>query len=291
MVTRIRDKWGCTIYITWQCQLRCFGCLSVRQHIRKPTHMSLEQIEQALQSLRGYRRCVLACGGEPTLHPQFPEVCRVFREYVPRRRAVLPTNGARYEQYKADIDATYGSVIYCDHREPMQHRPILVKGRDVLLEDEQVDRNIRNCYASALCTPAITERGAYFCGMAAGLDRVRIEAGLEGLSVPLWDGWWKRDEWFAQQASVLCQWCGLPHPLRSYPDNTQPTVVSRSWIDFVQRPYTVWDHETAQFERNNVPYARNRARNRVPGNWTRRSWFMFLCQKLTAARYFLTHRR
>jgi hypothetical protein len=290
VVTRIRDKWGCTIYITWQCQLRCFGCLSVRQHIRKPTHMSLEQIEQALQSLRGYRRCVLACGGEPTLHPQFGEVCELWRKYVPRYRAVLPTNGARYEQYKDAIDATFGSVIYCDHKAPMLHRPILVAGADVIRDTDRAWQNIVRCYADALCTPAITEHGAYFCGMAAGIAKVWLENGRAAQAVPLCPEWWKQDALFGPQRA-LCWACGLPHGLKSYPDNTRPTVVSRSWVDFVQRPYTVWDHETAQFESNNVPYGRNRVRNRAPGNWTRRSLYMLLCQKLTAARYFLTHRR
>jgi hypothetical protein len=294
-MTRIRDKWACTIMTTWRCNRGCFGCVSGCSAIKRrdAPDMPLPAIREALESLDGYCGCVCAYGGEPTLHADPAGVADLFALTVPRSRAVYLTNGAQYDRYEPWIWDAFGSVLYCDHSTPVYHRPIYVAGADVIRDPKQVRRNIDTCYADACCTSAITDAGAYFCAVAAGLDKTRMVAGWPSLAVPVYPGWWKRDELFTEQRRVLCALCGLPHRLRSFPCNTPGNVISKSWRGYVRGPVTVWDYDTAEFVRNRVPYkdTQRKVKNKAAGNWTRRTWQMFLRQKLTAARYYLRHGR
>lgn len=63
--------------LTNDCNLRCAHCL--RDKSTPHGYLSLEVIEQVLREMQSFHRInmVSFTGGEPTLHPQFPEILRI----------------------------------------------------------------------------------------------------------------------------------------------------------------------------------------------------------------------
>ena len=78
--------------ITYRCDCRCVFCAADNGINRYNTDVPLEKLEEALEKLGiGPGDEVIINGGEPTMHPQFPEIIRVCRNRNPR--IVLFTNG------------------------------------------------------------------------------------------------------------------------------------------------------------------------------------------------------
>lgn len=71
------------IMITRACDLSCFNCTQGSNLAGKPVMMSPDQFEKACISLRGYFGVVGVFGGNPALHPQFEEICRIMRKHIP----------------------------------------------------------------------------------------------------------------------------------------------------------------------------------------------------------------
>lgn len=80
------------IWITRACDKACFGCTQGSQLGGKPTFITPEQYETALQSLEGYFGVVAMFGGNPCIHPKFPELCELARKYIPYNRRGIWTN-------------------------------------------------------------------------------------------------------------------------------------------------------------------------------------------------------
>ena len=74
----------------------------LRNSPRSCPHDPLElNVTMPLQSLKGWRRGVGCMGGEPTMHPQFVEICGLYKKYFPRSQRGLFTAGAKfYEKHK-----------------------------------------------------------------------------------------------------------------------------------------------------------------------------------------------
>ena len=156
----LRDAWSILIEITNACRLRCAQCTAGVPHVRRPNFMSLEQLELALRSLEGWKKGVGCFGGEPTLHPQFPEVCALFGRYFPRRQLAFWTcGGPAYEQHRHLIDRTFGLVAYNDHQSPGFHQPLMIANEDVVPDPTTRQRLIENCWVPRHWSPLITHRG------------------------------------------------------------------------------------------------------------------------------------
>jgi len=85
----ISDMWLIQIEVTNTCTHKCSHCTRACSHIKKPFMGGLDYIEKALRSMEGWNRGVGCMGGEPTLHPKFPEICELYRKYFPRDRCGL----------------------------------------------------------------------------------------------------------------------------------------------------------------------------------------------------------
>jgi hypothetical protein len=221
--------WSILIEVTNACRLRCAHCTEGVPHVRRPHFMSLGQLELALQSLKGWKKAVGCLGGEPTLHPQFPEVCAMFRRYFPRRQLALWTcGGAAYEQHRALIDETFGLVSYNDHQSPGFHKPIMIAGEEVVPDEETLRTLIANCFVPLHWSPLITHRGAFFCEVAATMDNLFDGPGGH----PLVPGWWKKDfSAFAYQREHHCRRCSMPLPIETLPDDMDVDCVSAGNAD------------------------------------------------------------
>ena len=81
----IRDMWLIQIEITNACFLECPNCTRFVGHNRKPYFMKLQMIEKAIDSLEGFPGGIGIMGGEPVLHPEFFEVCKLVQKNIPKQ--------------------------------------------------------------------------------------------------------------------------------------------------------------------------------------------------------------
>ena len=123
----LADAWSILIEVTNACRLRCAHCTAGVPHVRRPIFMQLGAVDQALKSLKGWKKGVGCFGGEPTMHPEFAEICALFRAHFPRKQCALWTCGGRtYEQHRQVIDETFAIVAYNDHESPGFHQPLMI---------------------------------------------------------------------------------------------------------------------------------------------------------------------
>ena len=79
----IYDAGTIQIEVTNACNLACSNCTRFVGHHPKPYYMDLDVVRAAIESLDGFQNCIGLMGGEPTIHPQFSDICRMFKEMIP----------------------------------------------------------------------------------------------------------------------------------------------------------------------------------------------------------------
>jgi len=221
---KLSDKHFILIEITNACLNKCAGCSRAVNMIKKHQYMTLDEIEVALKSLKGWKRQVGIFGGEPTVHPDFPAICELLKKYFPKeQRAIFTCGGKKYEKYKDMIDETFGVINYNDHENPSYHQPILVSNYEVIKDKKMCDVLISRCWIQQIYCHIITKRGAFFCEVASTIDLLHNDNG--GLEVA--PDWWKKDALqLKEQIDRYCKKCGCCLPLPSVPDNSSIEVMS-----------------------------------------------------------------
>jgi radical SAM protein with 4Fe4S-binding SPASM domain len=89
------------LYITEKCQLRCGHCY-MGERLENEKMMPFPEVVQTLQVWRkmgGSKLSIL--GGEPTLHPNFIEICR-YAKQLGYEKVILNTNGLRKSLQQLD---------------------------------------------------------------------------------------------------------------------------------------------------------------------------------------------
>lgn len=80
------------IHITRACDNACYNCTQGSNLGGKTTFMDIELFEQAVLSLKSYWGVVGIFGGNPALHPKFPELCGILRKHIPFEQCGLWCN-------------------------------------------------------------------------------------------------------------------------------------------------------------------------------------------------------
>lgn len=220
--------------------------------------MPLFEIEWALKSLAGFPRVVGCMGGEPTIHPQFEEICLLYAKYRPRELCGLWTSGGpAFEKHKHLILKTFMCLLYNDHSETGKHQPWLIAIDEVVRDRELRETLIDNCWVQKLWSPSINPNGAFFCEIAAVLDLLFDMGG----GYPVEKGWWKRDvNGFRDQRDRYCGLCSMSLPLGCVRNDSVADFVSPGNFKRLQKirsPYInkvdIVDHEvTAEDIRGNL---------------------------------------
>lgn len=83
------------IHVTRACDQSCFGCTQGSNLGGKPVVMMPHEFELACQSLEGYWGVVGVFGGNPAMHPYFPELCEILARYFPKEQRGLWCNNPR----------------------------------------------------------------------------------------------------------------------------------------------------------------------------------------------------
>ena len=217
----IKDNVVIQIEITNACNLSCANCSRLVGHHKKPFFMTLDEVRNAIKSLDGYKGKIGLMGGEPTLHPEFSEICDIYQEMVPdKRRRALWTDGFKWDQYKNKINETFDDdmISYNDHSKPSEgwHQPVLVSINDVVKDKKKMWQLIDNCWVQIRWSASITPKGAFFCEIAAALDHVLDGPG--GWKVE--PGWWKKTtKDYTKQKNFSCMNCSAALPMQSIPNN------------------------------------------------------------------------
>lgn len=220
------NKWHGHIDITTICEGSCLYCSRFMRHTKKEDreHMPLDFFKKALDSYDEWPNRVGLMGGEPTLHPQFPEICEYMRgkkhpkfaDDIRKRYSLFTSGGPMYEKYR---DMIAGTFHYCEvfehtdeQKQICKHQPLTLAIDDMVKDAQLKDRLINNCWIDHTWCVTITTRGAYFCEVAAAIDRVIGGPG----GWPIEPGWWKRkldDPEYLDQVNRLCGLCGAPVPV------------------------------------------------------------------------------
>lgn len=216
----IADSVVVQIDVTNKCWLECRHCTRMVGHHGEPYEMDLETVRKAILSLDGFPGRVGLMGGEPSLHSNFAEICGLFQELIPdRRRREYWTAGYAWRQNKAHVLATFDKdlIHYNDHRgHDGKHAPLLVAIEEVVDDPELRAQLIANCPYQSHWSAAITCDGAYFCEIAASIDRL-FHKGKHAW--PIEPGWWKKTiPEYADQIAPLCNRCSGALPMPVYDD-------------------------------------------------------------------------
>lgn len=220
----IKDNVVIQIEVTNACHLSCANCSRLVGHHYSPFYMTVAQVRQALESLEEFPGRVGLMGGEPALHPNFEEICKLFIHHIPdRRRREFWTSGYKWEEFRAIREETFDSdlVHYNDHSKPDEgwHQPLLISIDEVLEDKETMWRLIDNCWVQRRWSASITPKGAFFCEVAAALHHAMD--GPQGWKVE--PGWWKREvSDYHDQKTFACLKCSAALPMAEIPNNHIP---------------------------------------------------------------------
>lgn len=220
------------IEVTNVCNRACCNCVRFCGHYRKDKifYVDPEDVRKYLKALRDFPHFVGFIGGEPTLHPQFVELCHIMRDYRPKAKTGIWTNTLtpQFRAYRGLIEDTFYVLNYNDHTTNITHTPVLTVSGEVVADATERDEINSHCWLQETWSATITPKGAYFCEVAAML--AWLLDGPDG-----WDatdaGWWKKDiPEYREQMEWACKRCGAALPLvprssREQTDDVSPGML------------------------------------------------------------------
>tara|TARA_B100000315_G_scaffold127921_1_gene117646 strand:+ start:18347 stop:19204 length:858 start_codon:yes stop_codon:yes gene_type:complete len=225
------------IEITNACNLRCANCTRFIGHHKKPFYMDLDTVRKAIESLEGYEWGIGLMGGEPTIHPQFAEICKVFQEMIPEKsKRQFWTNGCKWKEHEKVIYDTFDpdQIVYNDHSEVEEetHQPLLIAAEDIVKDKDLMWSLIDNCWIQRRWSASITPKGAFFCEVAAAQDHLFDGPG----GYPVEKGWWKKiPAEFNDQVKRYCGNCSAAIPMPRPKSHEECDTVSKSIAEKLEK--------------------------------------------------------
>jgi len=213
----IQKAWLCQIDITNICNKDCIYCSRYIRHTRQDQRffMDLDFFKKALDSLEGWPSRIGIIGGEPTLHPQFKEICLIIQEMgLKKKFELFTTGGIKYEEYKELIAQTFSFTAYNEHNDYQQgtcrHQPMTIAIKDVIKDKKYRKQLIDDCWVQKTWCPTISPKGAFFCEIAYAIDSILDGPG----GYPVEKDWWKKEpKDFQDQVNRYCKYCGMIIPI------------------------------------------------------------------------------
>jgi len=179
------------IHITRTCDKACFGCTQGSNLGGKSEFITLGNFEQACLSLRNYFGIVGIFGGNPALHPEFPELCRILRQYIPMPRRGLWCNHPKgngihmrgtFNPAVSNLNVHMDQEAYNEFKRDWpksnpfglqkfsRHSPVYTAMQDLIPDEDERWRLISECdinqHWSAMVAQFRGELRGYFCEIA-----------------------------------------------------------------------------------------------------------------------------
>jgi len=244
------------IHVARACDRACNNCTQ-GSNLKGPANfMSIDQFKIAVQSLSDYFGVVGIFGGNPCIHPQFGELCRILRGVIPWEQRGLWSNHPKGNGAHAAItfNPAYSNLNVHQSQEAYdefcrdwpesipylkgldtdsRHSPPFVAMRDVIPDEQERWKLIQNCDInknwSAMIYVFRGQLRGSFCEIAAAQAMLhQDDPDYPDTGVPIVPGWWKQgQEAFEQQIRKHCHECGIP--LRGYgalANSDEPTQYS-----------------------------------------------------------------
>jgi hypothetical protein len=242
--------------ISTKCHLKCSNCTRLIAHQPKREDMPLEKFEQAVKSMEGWQRPGNILGviaGEPTLHSEFEQISMRFAELwggpltgngkfpvadfndmaVARLhdrtngRGLWTSLGAGFYRHYETIMEVYGFWNVNTHETAGRHQALLLSRKDYQeatgISDDQWIQNRDNCWVQKLWSATINDKGAYFCEVAATIDRLYFGGAH---AWPVEQGWWQRQPDDFKSQLDLCNYCSLAQPGPAQIDMLERDIIS-----------------------------------------------------------------
>lgn len=265
-----RLQWAIQIDITNACHLHCSNCTRLLDHAAQRFFMSPDCFTRAVRAVKGFltdspvgprgqRKVLGLIGGEPLLHPQFPELVDIMLAEVPQVyfRGLWTskdwTTGShpKWGPYRPQVERLIGPAPTHDgtgpsdkhtdgflnwnmHLEAMNvhHQPLLVASQDAIPDEAERMARIERCWIQRSWSSTCTPKGYFFCEVAGHFDMVFNGPGGLPLEPGVWNGGldFKPDAQGVRRpvgpyADQINQWCGrcgaaVPMPGRRDRENT-----------------------------------------------------------------------
>lgn len=249
------------IDVTNKCDLDCSNCTRLLANQETLWEMTPDNFRKALRSMKGYWGIIAMIGGNPCMHRDFEELCKIFVEEVPNRkqRGIWTNNFFKHRQI---ITETFGvfnlnshgapkaskelallaeemkqqGMIVWNYHQHSDHSPLLTAMRDLYPDEEDMWQRIIKCDINREWSAAIIqnkgELRAYFCEVAASFDLARGEdRGVEPT-----EGWWNRSVTdFEDQVAHFCPGCGVPAKQVAFKDFMDADLYTESNKDIATK--------------------------------------------------------
>lgn len=247
------------IHVTRACDKACVHCTQASNLKGAVEFMPPSMFEQAVLSLKGYFGVIGVFGGNPALHPQFEELCRIMREHVPFDQRGLWCNNpitqkkteamrATFNPRHSNLNVHQDRVAYERFRDwwpeanpvglkhDSQHSPVYIKHDDYGIPETYSWSRIAECdinrHWSAMISMFRGELRAWFCEIAGSISMLRQgDPSWPDTGMPVAPGWWQRGMGdFSDQVKQHCRQCGIPLRGQKVDANSgSANVVSSSW--------------------------------------------------------------
>jgi len=249
------------IVVTTRCDRNCSNCTQLLPFRVDYAFMSTECFEQACISVADWPGLVAMFGGNPCVHPKFPELCQIMAQHIaPEHRGLWTNNLMKHGEIAAqtfgkgkgrfnagglnlnahtntaaadEMNRWFpGRVIPQSIHTPAKHAALLVDYRDFGITEEQWPAKREACDYNRDWSGAIVGRDGgpygYFCEIAAAMDGIRGENS----GIPATPGWWKqRMPAFEAQVKNCCdRGCGGPLRDKGNIDIEETYRVSKSFL-------------------------------------------------------------
>lgn len=258
------------IWTTRACDRSCYGCTQGSNLAGKPGFITPDQFRVACESLKGYFGVVGIFGGNPSVHPQIDELCRILRGTVPWEQRGLWCNHpkGKGKTFRVTFNPQYSNLNVHQSQEAYdefardwpecrpylkgldsdsRHSPPFVAMKDVIVDESERWKLIDGCdvnqnWSAMICVFRGQLRG-YFCELAAAQAMLhQDEPDYPDLGVPVVPGWWKQGwEAFEKQVRKHCHECGIPlrghGELANNPDGTEQVSETHRGIYNSKRPW------------------------------------------------------
>lgn len=219
------------------CDLGCFGCTQASQIAGPKESMSIEHFEQALISLKGYFGVVGVFGGNPALHPEFEDICKLMQKHVPFQQRGIWCNHPRgkgklmretFNPAHSNLNVHMSQQAYDEFKRdwpesnpvglqtPSRHSPVHGSMVDLGVPESERWTRIANCDINQHWSAIIATVGdniyAFACEiMASQAFLRRDEPGFQHHGMAVEPGWWQKPmQAFADQVRAHCHHCLVP---------------------------------------------------------------------------------
>lgn len=247
------------VKVTNACDLDCKNCsvgVGIAKKLKRQFLMKPEQFRTALRSLKGYPGVIGMFGGNPCIHPRFPELCDIFVNEVPDKTQRGLWSNNLFGHGKLCRDTFYGphsNINVHESREawaelerdwpeatrlrsglsaPSMHGPVFGAMTDLGVPEAEMWERVAHCYVNQTWSAEITvvngTLSGYFCEIAATMAEL---SGDDSEGVDVVPGWWRKSmREFVHQVEAYCTKCLVPlNPRKVDAKSKAPEEYTKAW--------------------------------------------------------------